>query len=128
MLTGAQPFAGMKDISAAYHAKNMILDQLPHVLPPEEIAFSELLLKLLRKLVHPDPEKRFQSAEEADLASDGAAQFQDLLVKGDLSSQYETEIRQWMEEIEHSDFTGMPEPTSDSESIYLASTRSVDAE
>ncbi len=128
MLTGAQPFAGLKDIGAAYQAKQQIIDHLPQVLPPEEIAFSEPLLKLLRKLVHPDPAQRFQSAEETDLAPDGAAEFQNALVKGDLSSEYETEIRLWMEELELSDLASLSEPTSDSESIYLASTRLVDDE
>ncbi len=128
MLTGAQPFAGKKDLPAALQAKHAILDRIPNILPPEELAFSELLIRLLRKLVHPDPNKRFRTAEDADLAKYGAAQFQDMLVKGDLSSQYESEIRNWMEEIEPIDFSERSVPDTDSESVYLASTRFADAE
>ena len=125
MLTGSQPFAGLKDYSAALRAKRTILDDLPGLLPPEEIAFSELLIKLIRKLVHPDPAQRFESAEAADLSADGAAEFQNLLVKGDLSSEYEAEIRHWMEEIEDIDPSS---PTETSESLYLDSTRPAESE
>lgn len=128
MLTGAQPFAGKKNFATALRAKHKIIDRIPFILPPEEIAFNELLTKLLRKLVHPDPTQRFRTAEEADLAPDGAAAFQNLLVKGDLSSEYETEIRYWMEEVEQSDFGNVPEAPTGSESVYLESTRLADAE
>jgi serine/threonine protein kinase len=127
MLTGAQPFLGKKSLNAALKAKHTILDQLPQLLPPEELAFNELLIRMLRKLVHPDPEKRFKTAEDADLARHGAAEFQNVLVKGDLSSEYVAEIRHWMEEIELTDFPDRSQTTaeadSESESIYLASTR-----
>ena len=130
MLTGAQPFAGKKSLSAALEAKHTILDQIPQLLPPEELAFNELLIRLLRKLVHPDPVQRFQTAEDADLARHGAAEFQNVLVKGDLSSEYVAEIRHWMEEVELTDFPDRSKTAadSDSDSIYLASTRFVDAE
>lgn len=127
MLSGAQPFAGMKSFPAALNAKKSILDVLPSILPPEEIAYNELLTRLVRKLVHPDPAQRFESAEEADLSSEGAAEFQNLLVKGDLSSEYEMEIRHWMEEIEQPNFD-TTEAESISESFYLDSTRMAEIE
>jgi len=99
VLAGAPPFSGM-DFHKLIEAKTDVYDWLPRALPPEEFAFSEPLIRLIRGLVDPNPARRFRSAEEADLSDDGAAAFQRLLVKGDLSSEYETEIRHWIEEVE----------------------------
>ncbi len=103
MLAGAQPFAGIESIAELVKAKKQILQKLPRILPPEEIAYNELLINLIRRLVDPDPSKRFPSAEIADLSEVGAASFQRQLVKGDLATEYENELRLWIEEI---DLTG----------------------
>ena len=50
-------------------------------------------------LIDPDPEKRFQSAEAADLVEIGAAAFHRQLVKDDLASEYENDIRIWIVEL-----------------------------
>ena len=42
----------------------------------------------------------YPSAEAADLLKGGAAAFHRQLVKGDLASEYENEIRLWLEELE----------------------------
>jgi serine/threonine-protein kinase len=44
--------------------------------------------------------RRFPSAEAADLVKEGAASFHRQLIKGDLASEYENEIRLWLEELE----------------------------
>ena len=99
MLSGTHPFGGM-DFPTMVHSKQTVADWLPSMLPPEEFALSEPLLRLIRGLVEPDPLDRFPSAEEAELAEGGAAEFQRELVKGDRSSEYEAEIRHWMDEVE----------------------------
>ena len=43
--------------------------------------------------------RRFPSAEAADLVKEGAASFHRQLIKGDLASEYDNEIRLWLEEI-----------------------------
>ena len=43
--------------------------------------------------------RRFPSAEAADLVKDGAAAFHRQLVKGDLASEYDNEIRLWLAEL-----------------------------
>ena len=55
MLSGAPPFAGMA-YGKLIEAKNEVLHWLPRALPPEEFAFSEPLLQLIRRLVDPDPQ------------------------------------------------------------------------
>jgi serine/threonine-protein kinase len=57
-------------------------------------------MNLIKSLIAPDPMCRFPSAEAADMVKDGAASFHRLLVKGDLASEYENEIRLWLEELE----------------------------
>jgi serine/threonine-protein kinase len=102
MLCGMQPFAGKSRFAELLRAKKQIIQRLPKLLPPEEFAYSELLIKLIRRLVDPEPAKRFESAEAADLGEDGAAEFLRQLVKGDLASEYHADIRQWIEDIEQS--------------------------
>ena len=53
-----------------------------------------------RGLIAPDPMRRFPSAEAADLVKEGAASFHRQLIKGDLASEYDNEIRLWLEELE----------------------------
>ena len=72
--------------------------RLPHILP-EEIVRNDLLMNFCRGLVAPDPMRRFPSAEAADLVKEGAASFHRQLIKGDLASEYDNEIRLWLEEI-----------------------------
>jgi|HubBroStandDraft_5_1064220.scaffolds.fasta_scaffold14683_3 serine/threonine protein kinase len=112
MLRGEQPFAGKSRFAELLRAKRQILERLPKLLPPEEFAYSEPLIKLIRRLVDPDPSRRFPSAEAADLAEDGAAEFMRQLVKGDLSSEYHADVRQWIEDIEQSGGVGDDERNS----------------
>jgi serine/threonine-protein kinase len=82
------------------HAKQNILERLPSLLPLEEFQFSESLIRLLRGLVHPDPSRRFSTAEDAELSEDGAAGFLRDLVKSDLAEEYAMELRRWIAELE----------------------------
>ena len=99
MLSGAPPFAGLTRIDELKRAKWEILDRLPRALP-EEVARNELLMGLITGLIAPDPEKRFPDAQAADLVERGAASFQRQLIKGNLASEYDNEIRVWLEELE----------------------------
>lgn len=99
MLAGRQPFAGLVAYRDLLEAKRMLVHRLPQVLPADVVS-CELLMNLLRGLVAADPMRRFPSAEHADLVQDGAASFQRQLIKGDLASEYDNEIRVWLEELE----------------------------
>lgn len=99
MLSGSRPFSGM-NFEQLIHAKQNILDRLPHLLPAEEFQFSESLIRLLRGLVHPDPRHRFSTAEDAELSEYGAAGFLRELVKSDLGEEYAMELRRWVAELE----------------------------
>jgi len=99
ILSGAPPFAGLTRVSELRKAKQAIVDRLPESLP-EEVVRNELLMSLIIGLIAPDPGRRFPDAEAADLVEQGAASFQRQLVKGDLASEYDNEIRVWLEELE----------------------------
>jgi serine/threonine-protein kinase len=98
MLAGRSPFGSLTTIGELIAAKKGLEQRLPALLPPE-VSCNELLLHLCRRLVAADPGRRFGSAQAADLDPDGAAAFHRQLVKGDLSSEYENDIRVWLQHL-----------------------------
>jgi serine/threonine-protein kinase len=99
MLAGRPPFEGLTTYRELIESKADLDRRLPDMLPPE-VSCNDLLLHLCRRLVAPDPAKRFPSAQAADLDRKGAADFHRQLVKGDLASEYENDIRVWLEQLE----------------------------
>lgn len=95
MLSGIPLFLGLKRNEDLLRAKQRINKHLYEILPREYVE-SELLLDLIRGLVAPNPNDRFPSAEAADLFEHGAAHFSRQLVTGNLSSEYESDLRAWM--------------------------------
>jgi serine/threonine-protein kinase len=98
MLAGAPPFAGLHNLRDLLEAKRFMAQRLPRVLP-DEVVCNELLMAFCRGLIAPDPMRRFPSAEAADLVKEGAASFHRQLIKSDLASEYDNEIRLWLEEL-----------------------------
>ena len=98
MLSGSPPFAGLTSYRDLLEAKRFLAQRLPRILP-EEVVCNELLMSFCRGLVAPDPMRRFPSAEAANLVEEGAAAFHRQLIRGDLASEYDNEIRLWLEEL-----------------------------
>ena len=61
MLSGEQPFAGKRGLPSCCAPSKKFSSELPQAVATEEIAYNELLIKLIRRLVDPDPAKRFAS-------------------------------------------------------------------
>ncbi|WP_145284081.1 serine/threonine-protein kinase [Pirellulimonas nuda] len=99
VLSGRPLFAGINDYAKLLEAKRTLPQRLTSILPPD-IAHSDLLVNILRKLTNPDPMLRFASAEQADTGSEGLGEFLRTLVRGDLASEYENELRVWIEELD----------------------------
>jgi serine/threonine protein kinase len=99
ILAGRPVFAGLTTYRDLLEAKRFLAQKLPQILP-QEVVCNELLMNFCRGLVAPDPMRRFPSAEAADLVKEGAASFHRQLIKGDLASEYENEIRLWLEELD----------------------------
>jgi len=96
MLAGQPVFDGAVGVSGLLEAKRNMEHRLRDLLPTE-VAGSDLLIGLCKRLVAADPEKRFPDAESADLGRKGAAAFHRQLVKGDLASEYGNDLRVWLE-------------------------------
>lgn len=99
LLAGQPLFAGINDFAQLLEAKRALPQRLPKILPPE-VAHSELLMTICHRLTAPDPMLRYKSAEDADNSPEGLAEFQRTLVRGDLWSEYENELRVWLEELD----------------------------
>ncbi len=99
MLSGQYPFADCSDGPDLVQAKRELAEQLPERLP-RDVAQNANLLSLLSGLIAPDPARRFSSAEAAELAPNGAAAFHRELIRSNLASEYENELRLWISEIE----------------------------
>jgi eukaryotic-like serine/threonine-protein kinase len=97
MLSGVPAFSGSNSLKELLEAKRFLAQRLPRILPAE-VTCNELLMNFCRGLVAPDPMRRFPSAEAADLVKEGAAAFHRQMIKGDLASEYDNEIRLWLEE------------------------------
>ena len=98
MLAGQPPFAGLTSFADLMEAKRSLVHRLPQLLPAD-VTCNELLMNFCRGLIAPDPGKRFPSAEDADHKKGGAASFHRQLIVGGLASEYENEIRAWLEEL-----------------------------
>ena len=108
LLSGRPPFAGLTNLKDLLEAKRFIGQRLSNILP-EDVTRNELLMHLVRGLIAPDPQRRFPTAQDADLDEQGAAAFHRQLVKGDLAAEYDNEIRLWLEELH--DLDQADEPT-----------------
>ncbi len=98
LLAGKPLFRGQQDYQELLYAKRTIHQRLESLLP-QEVLVNSLLMNFCRKLVAPDPTARYPSAEAAELVKDGAAAFHRQLIKGDLASEYDNELRLWLEEV-----------------------------
>ena len=98
MLSGQPPFSGLSSFQDLLEAKRSLAHRLPQILPGE-VSCNELLMNFCGGLVAADPNKRFPSAEDADLKQEGAASFHRQLIVGGLASEYENEIRAWLQDM-----------------------------
>ncbi|MEI6256112.1 MAG: serine/threonine-protein kinase [Planctomycetota bacterium] len=96
MLSGQPPFAGLQSYRDLLEAKRSLAHRLPQILP-DEVTCNGLLMSFIRGTVAADPARRFPSAEDADLVKEGAASFHRQLIVGGLASEYDNEIRAWLE-------------------------------
>ena len=99
MLSGRRLFSANSELNGI-EGRLLLANQLHRILPPM-VATSEVLMRFCRSLIAPDPKKRFENAEAADLFKDGAADFLRQLVKGDLACESEPEIRNWLSELKN---------------------------
>jgi serine/threonine-protein kinase len=98
LLSGKPLFSGTERLPEILEIKRRLADRIHEILP-KEVTCNELLMSFCYSLVAADPNDRFPSAEAAELFDDGAAAFHRQLIKGDMASEYENDIRIWIEEL-----------------------------
>ena len=98
LLSGVNPFGHKKKLRDLLQAKRELPSQLSQILP-DEISCNELLMNFLQGLIAPDPNRRFPSAEAAEHVDKGAAAFHRQLIMGDMATEYDNDIRVWLEEL-----------------------------
>ncbi|MCA9179440.1 MAG: serine/threonine protein kinase [Planctomycetales bacterium] len=98
LLAGQPLFSDAKNVRQLLEEKRQLPQRLEELLP-KEVTVNELLMNFCRRLIAPDPNMRFPSAEDAELRDQGAAAFHRQLVLGNLSVEYNNEIRLWLEEL-----------------------------
>jgi len=108
LLSGVNPFGNNSKLRDLLRAKRELPSRLDQILP-EEVLCNELLMNFLQGLIAPDPNRRFPSAEAAEHVDKGAAAFHRQLILGDMATEYDNDIRVWLEELRRleSDLTGM---------------------
>ena len=98
LLSGINIFAGHDKLRDLLRAKYELPSRLADVLP-EEVLRNELLMNFLRGLIAPDPNRRFPNAEAAVHVDQGAAAFHRQLIMSDMATEYDNDIRLWLEEL-----------------------------
>ena len=98
LLAGRPLFPDVRGLGSLLKAKHSLINEL-HLVLPEEVYCNDLLVSFCRGLINPEMTERFHSAEAADFLEEGAAAFHRQLIKNDLASQYENDIRIWIEEL-----------------------------
>ena len=98
LLSGMNPFSDKKNLRSLMEHKNKLPSILDQVLP-DEVLRNQLLMNFLMGLIAPDPKNRFADAEAAEHLEEGAAAFHRQLVLGDMSTEYDNDIRLWLEEL-----------------------------
>jgi len=98
LLSGKSLFSSQQDLGSIIDGKRQILRNLPDQLP-DSVLRNELLMAFIQGLVHPDPARRYVSADDAVTAEIGASAFLRQLVKGDMASEYDNDLRIWVDEL-----------------------------
>lgn len=98
LLAGQRLFPRSLNLAGLVDAKRKLPSQLVNLLP-EEVLRNDLLMSFVHRMIAPNPLDRFPSAEAADLVEHGAAAFHRQLIKSDLASEYDNDIRILIQEI-----------------------------
>jgi serine/threonine-protein kinase len=98
LLSGQVPFEQGQSLRQLLVSKRELPSRL-HELLPDEVTRNTLLMNFCRGLIAPDPNRRFPSAEAAEHVDQGAAAFHRQLVLSDMATEYDNDIRLWLEEI-----------------------------
>lgn len=110
ILSGCILFLQKDSLEILNKKKLSLPDRLKEILPPDVVRNRDLM-DLCHALVNPNPDSRMTSAEEANIV--WAANLHRQLVKTDLDSEYENDLRIWMESLPPKPPIDSAPPTAD---------------
>ena len=87
-----------RDDEEMLEAKFTLPERLPDLLPAH-VQASDHLMSLCRRLIDPDPRKRFASAAEAIVSDGGTFGFNKQLAAGNLTVHFNRVIKGWLEDL-----------------------------
>jgi eukaryotic-like serine/threonine-protein kinase len=96
LISGRSPFDDIKTKEELLDVKRSLHDRVEDVLP-RDVRRDAGLVELIRGMIHSDCSERFSSPDDANLSPGGAAAAHRRLVLGDLSNEYENDIRDWLQ-------------------------------
>ena len=103
----ASPYIGTASMRTSYADLDRRLLEEKQRLPgrlnellPANVQESEQLMNICRKLIDPNPEKRFKNAEDALEGPEGTYQFLQGLTRMSLAVHYSQEIKRWLVDVE----------------------------
>jgi serine/threonine-protein kinase len=112
LLTGRRLFHGAASAASEAETRSRSMEDarwlqdkksLPHrlaTLMPDDVVRNEPLMDFCRRLIHPDPEQRFETAVQAEVDGGcGAFEIYKSLVRGDLAVQFQLDIQHWIESL-----------------------------
>ncbi len=120
LLSGRALFQDQQSLRNLLIAKRELPQRL-HEFLPEEVTCNGLLMNFCRGLIAPDPNRRFPSAEAAEHVEQGAAAFHRQLVLGNMATEYDNDIRVWLEELKMFDCEAEPDVSTPSSDFDLSS-------
>jgi eukaryotic-like serine/threonine-protein kinase len=106
LLSGQPCFSETDSYKSLLEQKRTLPSRLHELLPPE-VSCNGHLMNFCRGMILQDPARRFPSAEAAELLQEGAASFHRQLVLSNLASEYDNDIRVWIEELKGMDEEGI---------------------
>ncbi|MCR5164306.1 MAG: serine/threonine protein kinase [Thermoguttaceae bacterium] len=100
LLSGQIPFTIVRDrVPVTFedlgNQKMTLHKNLSQILP-EDVLRNTKLVNCLIRMIHPDLNCRFQSAKEVIVSEDGISEIYRSLVRGDLVSEYDEDIKYWI--------------------------------
>ena len=95
LISGRSPFDDITTRAELLDVKNSLHNRVEDVLP-RDVRRDTGLVELIRGMIHPDCSERFSNPNVAELSPNGAAAAHKRLVLGDLSSEYDNDIREWL--------------------------------
>lgn len=122
MLSGRRLFDSLDRTEDPIQDRYTLPERL-HTLLPKQITTSTLLLTFCKRLISPDPDEKFETAEAADIGDGGAGELVRQLIKGDLACEATSELRNLLDKLEDYQKEVAPPSTQVGDSFVVGNVR-----